>query len=204
MNCYDSILLQYNHSPIPWHYFLLNIPDNQFSHRSLKPREKFLANRSFPSAYFLNSTTFGSIIHPGWFFEQVNECTSNIPNHLQWLKRPHSRCSSTRKFFPSVYLISSIFIEIFLDVQFSHGKAHVIVHISTTGYRTWTFGICSSKDSFELFSYRSITFGHVRCSTHHKSPNEIILHHTWWILFNQFRRITHKFQFTNRNIIMIN
>ena len=45
------------------------------------------------------------------------------------------------------------------------------------------------KDPFELLAYGSKSFGHIRCSIHHESPDEIILHHARRMLIDDFRGI---------------
>ena len=138
------------------------------------------------------------------------DCSSNSINALRMLpiisndyrqrNHPIVRIAGLRTF---AYLISGIFIKVFLDVEFSHGKAHVDIHIPTTGDRSWPFCAGSPKDPIELFSNRPVTFGHIARSIHHETPDEVILNHPRWILIDHRWSISKKVQFTDGHAIIL-
>lgn len=77
------------------------------------------------------------------------------------------------------YLISGVFIEIFLDENFSHGEAHVIIHVVGTNNRAWPFGTRTTKDSIESIANIPEISWHYARSIHHETPDEVVLNGSW-------------------------
>lgn len=198
---------QHNQFPTRWYSRCPSILDSQFSHRSPTPRN--IETRRIPGDLFgkyphlIDGFAFGHVVHPGRLFEHFNECTANVADHFQWLPSVESSDWKNHRSSTFAYLISGIFIKVFLDVELSHGEAHIDIHIPTAGDRSRPFCAGPTKDPIELFSNRPVAFGHVARSIHHETPDEVILNHPRWIFSEHRWSISKKVQFTDGHAIIL-
>lgn len=161
-----------------YHHWLSSLGSQYFG-RSPAPRESRCIglslslvdwNTPFLWLWLVRLYPSKSIHWPCWWMNF--ECWWSFRMTKRWFRR---WIKSRTKRKEEANLVSSIFVEVFFDVELRHSKTHVAIHIVATGHRTRWFCARTTKYSNKALSYRANGLREISSSIHHKSPDKIIL-----------------------------